>query len=354
MQHLKIFLTFDYELPLGGIVKSYKHSLFDPTDQLLKIAEELKVPIVLFADILSALKFRQWDKENFYTPFLEQLHDAINKGHDVQLHLHPHWLHTTIEDGKFITSEKYALSDFALNEYPENIEGIVEAGCKELSAICRIANPDYACIAYRAGGYNLQPCTDKILTALYNNGIRYDSSISRGYFFRSDLSMVDYRKLVDKAQWILPLDGDLTKDSDKGILEIPIASKAKNFFELPTRFKLKRYQYRAVENRGRQMHTNDQIALKDKLIQLFSTRMLTVDNHTYSEKYLMSILTDHVNRYKNDDLVMCSLIGHPKSMGEYAYQLLRSFVAEVRAKYGSSVEFCTYAGIAKDTIIRNT
>jgi len=349
MTKIKIFLTFDYELPLGGITKSYKHSLFDPTEELLDLADDLKVPIVLFADIISAIKFKSWDKEGFYIPFKNQLSDALKRGHDVQLHLHPHWLHTELINDAFHISKKYSLSDFESYSYPDNIEGIVESGYNTLSEICKATLPSYKCVAFRAGGYCLQPKTDKILTALYQNGIRYDSSISKGYYFKSDVSFVDYRKVIDKPNWILPLNGNLLSESDTGIMEIPIASKPKNIFELPTRFKLKLYKHRAVENRGKQLHTNYKTAFMDKFNQLLASRMLTVDNHTYSDKYLMEILNYNVTLYKKDNtVIMCSLIGHPKSMGYYAHSLLRNFVKNVKDKYGSSVEFCTFSQIDKE------
>jgi hypothetical protein len=347
MGNIKLLLTFDYELPLGGIAKSFRHSLFDPTEKLLELADSMNIPIVLFADILSAVKFKTWDNDGFYMPFKSQLSEALKRGHDVQLHIHPHWLNTKFEDGKFLTSEKYLLSDFESNSYPDNIEGIVELAYKSLSEICIEALPGYKCIAFRAGGYCLQPKTDMILTALYNNGIRFDSSISRGYYFKSDMSFVDFRHIVDKPNWTLPLNGNLLIDADKGIMEIPIASKTKKIFELPTSLKLKLYPNRAVENRGIQIHTNKNIAYKDKFIQLFASRMLTVDNHTYSDKYLMKILDSNLKRYKNSDIAMFSLIGHPKSMGDYSYKLLRNFIKNVTEKYGSSVEFCTFSQIYK-------
>lgn len=353
MTRIKIFLTFDYELPLGGIKKSFKHSLFDPTEKLLDLADDMNVPIVLFADILSAVKFKSWNNDAFFIPFKNQISGALKRGHDVQLHLHPHWLHTKFENGEFLVSEKYSLSDFESNAYPDNIEGIIESGCKTLSEICKEAKPDYKCVAFRAGGYCLQPKTDKIITALYNNGIRYDSSISKGYYFKSDFSFVDYRKTPDKPNWILPLNGNLLSESDNGILEIPIASKFKNVFELPTRFKLKLYKHRVVENRGKQLHTNKNTNIKDKAIQLFASRMLTVDNHTYSDKYLMEILAYNLNCYKKHDVIMCSLIGHPKSMGNYAYTLLRNFINNVTDKYGSSVQFCTFSQLHKETSNKN-
>lgn len=347
MKKIRIFLTFDYELPLGGITQSYKHSLFDPTESLLETAEELKVPLVFFADILSYIKFREWKEQDYTEPFKKQLEKALQSGHDVQLHLHPHWLDSSFAEGKFIPSAKYKLSDFAMNKPFGNIEGIIKTGIQELETICKKAQSNYQCVAFRAGGYNLWPETSVILNSLFKHGIRFDSSICRGYFYKSDTSLVDYRNVPGKANWYLPLNGNLTKEGkeDKGILEIPIAGKPKGVFEMPTAFKLGRYSDRAVENRGKMVHTASNIKLEDKLKQLFSSRMLTVDNHTYSPEYMMKILDYNIRKFGKENEVLFSLIGHPKSMDKYHLHLLASFVQNAREKYGSRLEFVTFRDI---------
>lgn len=344
---IKILLTFDYELPLGGIAQSYSHSLFEPTEKLLEKANELKVPLVFFADILSYIKFREWEEHNYTEPFEKQLEKVLQSGHDVQLHLHPHWLDSNYAEGKLIPSGKFSLSDFADNNPPDNIEGMISTGIQELKAICEKAQSNYQCIAFRAGGYNLWPETSTILNSLFKHGIRFDSSICRGYYYKSDTSLVDYRNIPDKANWYLPLNGDLSKEGkeEKGILEIPIAGKPKGIFEMPTALKLGKYSYRAVENRGKIVHTASNINRKDKLKQLFSSRMLTVDNHTYSPGYMMKILDYNINKYGKEKEVLFSLIGHPKSMGEYHLYLLASFVQNAREKYGNRLEFVTFRDI---------
>lgn len=346
MKKVTIILTFDYELPLGGVKVSYDHSLFNPFDRLLEVIGLLQVPVVFFVDILSLVKFREWNEKNYVDSFTAQIKQMINYGHDVQLHLHPHWLDSNFYNGKIVPSEKYGLGDF-VNGYPKRINEIVEMGITELEEIAKSENKDYSCIAYRAGGYNLEPHTDKILKALYDHGIRFDSSISRGYFFKSDTSLVDYRKVPNFPNWFLSLDGDLTKNAtgEKAIFEIPIASKPKGLFEMPTSFKLKRYTDRAVENRGVMIHTHHKMSKSDKFRQLLSSRMLTVDNHTFSPDYLMKILNYNVSRFQSHDVIYLSLIGHPKSMSEYHYYLLTEFVNRAKDKYGEMLSFATFESV---------
>ncbi len=340
---INVLLTFDYELPLGGIKKSYSHSLFSPAERLLDDVKTLGVPIVLFADILSYIKFEEWGEKTFCDPFKEQIQRALSDGHDVQLHIHPHWLTSSFTDGQFIPSDDFELAGFANENHSDNIEEIVENSINQLSDICSEFNQQYKCVAFRAGGYNLNQETSRIIRALFDAGIRFDSSVSRGYYFSSDISMVDYRKVPDLPNWLLPFDGDLSnRGKSDGILEVPIASKSKSFFELPTRFKLKKYAYRAVENRGRMIHVAHKTGLPQKLQQLLASRMLTVDNHTYSVEYMLSILDYHIRRYKDHNEIYLSLIGHPKSMGDYSFELLKRFVELSREEYRDMINFCTF------------
>lgn len=343
---INLLLTFDYELPLGGIVKSFDHSLFSPTNQLLGHASKLGVPVVLFADILSYMLFKENNVKDYYQAFEEQLKQALIDGHDVQLHLHPHWLETKITEQRFQPSAKFRLSDFSTGS-PHTIRSIIQSGVSELNAICQQVDPNYNCIAYRGGGYNLQPSTREILTELYAAGIRMDSSIAKGYYYASDMSLVDYRDVPNSPNWILSNDGDFSKTGVQGIYEIPIATRSKGIFELPTAVKLKFTKTKAPEARGPMMHTSNATSTKQRINQMMASRMLTIDNYTYSASYLIKIFDDYIRRNKEHDELSFCLIGHPKSMGDHAYMLLEALAKHARKKYNESVHFSTYPEVFK-------
>lgn len=345
MKKLKIFLTFDHELPLGGLNTDYRQAMFAPTNKILELAEEVNVKVTLFTDILCAWRFKEWDNQGYYQPYIEQLRSALLKGHDVQLHLHPHWLTSSYSNGVFTPSNNFCLADFKNTNHPYNIAGIIEKGYSLLQAICRDINPNYRCVAYRAGGYNISPCSNIIFSELYKNGIRFDSSISRGYYFKSALSEIDFSDVPAMPNWTISKDGNYTQNAPEGIMEIPIASKPKNIFEMPTRFKLKKYQSRAPENRGKQIHEGTSAGFKYKIKQALSSRMLSFDNYTYSPAYLMKILDYHIGKYPNFETIMVSAIGHPKSMGNYSLTLMKDFISETRKKYSGKVEFMTYSDL---------
>jgi hypothetical protein len=340
---IKLFLTFDHELPLGGLLTSYHNALFKPTQRVLDTADRLRVKVALFTDILCAYRYREWDYAQFYAPYVQQLQHAIREGHDVQLHIHPHWLTSEYADGTFLPSADFAPADFKDNASFGGIEGIVRLSVDQLSGICLAADASYRCVAYRAGGYNIHPETDAIFGALYRAGIRYDSSMARGYYFKSGLSEVDFCRLPAKPNWIIDPSNLHAVRSGDGILEIPIATIPKTPFEIPTRFKLKRYAHRAVEERGRMIHQDGgKIDLASKIRMFFADRMLSFDNHTFSPDYLMRIFRYHISRYKKADEVMVSVISHPKSMGGYSFELMEKFISAIRESY-PDVEFATFS-----------
>ncbi|MCL2290803.1 MAG: hypothetical protein FWC34_08925 [Bacteroidetes bacterium] len=337
---LNLLLTFDYELPLGGVKNSYDDALFAPTEQLLDLAQQLQIPLVFFVDILSYVKFAEWQEASFCKPFKNQVHKMLQQGHEVQLHIHPHWLDTTFENRTFIPSFKYSLGDFEDVE----IEPIIAQSIQQLHALCQELKPGYQCNAFRAGGCSLHRKAHIILPALYKNGIRYDSSVCKGYFSASSIFKVDFRKTPKKANWFLSEDGDFSKEGETGILEIPVAGKPKSLFEMPTTFKLKKYAERAA-NRGDMLYVNFSKNIINRLNNLLSARMLTVDNYTYNLDYLMQILDYNLKTFAAEKEISLALIAHPKSMGDYAFALLKDFVITMREKYDDTICFNNFNGI---------
>lgn len=344
MRKIKILLSFDYELPLGGINGTYRESLFLPTQHLLDLASELNVPLNFFADVLSVSRFRELNISDYVKDFCNQMQYAAKNGHDVQLHLHPHWLATDVIDGKFIPSPKYGLGDF--NSAAE-IDEIIKKGIEELKTI--VNDPDHKSVAFRAGGYVLSPQSKEILSALWKNGIKIDSSMSPGYFFKSNLSSVDYTTVPKKCNWKVDLNGDFTIDAKEGLFEVPIASKRKSLFEIPTALKLKKYEHRKYKSSGRMIHSAPSpLNASEKFKKYMSTRMLTFDNYTYPLSYNMDILASFIQRAPQGEAVYVSAIGHPKGMGEYALELMTYFVKQCRKKYGDQIEFVTYNQVAEE------
>lgn len=337
---IRLFLTFDHELPLGSLTTTYQKALFEPTEKLFGSAAKNDVPVTLFTDILCARRYQQWDRQGFYEPYSTQLQKAIALGHDVQLHLHPHWLTSGYENGVVNPSMDYSLANFK-NKSGHSIGEIVSNGIELLGEICRKANTQYKVLAFRAGGYNIEPESEDIFAQLAKNGVLYDSSVVLKYYFVSSLSLVDFRKIPSLPNWLIGPDGNFRHPADSGILEISVAAIPKTPFEIPTRFKLKHYADRAPENHGSMLHEGKPGSRIQQLRMLFSARMLTFDNHTLSAGYLMRILDYNVRKFRNFETLNLATCSHPKTMGNYSFLLMERFIELARRKY-PDIEFSTF------------
>jgi len=349
---IKMLLTFDYELPLGGW-KSYDKGLFEPAQRLISLANDLKIPIVLFADICSAIQFKKWDNK-FYSGFTSQIQDALRTGHDVQLHIHPHWIDSKYNDGKLFPSNKFGLSDF-IDDQAITIDQIIKMAFDATEEMCREVDPDYRCIAFRAGGYNVEPESKIILNCLYKSGIKYDSSVIKGLYQKFSFSKIDYRNAPEKNSWKVPVDGPLinTTNQEPYIIEYPISCMPNSLGSVLKRRANKILHKRAIQSR---MYNNSgkgysAVSRKsgwlDKLRMAFNPVVLSFDRDYFDLRDLEKIVDYNVKKFKSEEEVAITLISHPKSMGDYHFGLMESFVSLMKKKYGDNIVFTTYSKLYK-------
>ena len=343
---IRLVLAFDHELSLGG-TDSYERNLFEPTEALMAAAEAIDVPIVLFTDVLCAIKHREWGIARFADEYDAQLSRALRAGHDVQLHLHPHWLTSRWADGRFEPSRHFSLNDFATHSLPYSIEEIVECGVRYLREVCVRADPAYTCNAFRAGGYNIVPSTSRIARALYDNGIRIDSSIIHGFYFRSGLSTVDFRGVPASANWFLPLEGTISQAAASGLFEVPIASAPRNpLNNLPFLARRLVHRKRRHSDGGRSIHDGS-TSVREKLGRLFprSAWTLSFDNYADSGSDVFDIFRRYVDAHAGEPEIVCASVSHPKSMGTHARAIMRDFVERARERFRDDLSFVTFREI---------
>lgn len=342
---LKLILSYDHELPLGELTSSFSDALFNPTNKVLEIANRNNIPVTLFTDILCAKMYKQWDFQNFYVPYQNQIVNALENNHDVQLHIHPHWLTSSYENNSVLPSKDFALSDF-INNGEWSIEKIIKLGISELQSIFEKNNINHKIVAYRAGGYNIEYFSEQIFSALIDNGIHFDSSVVPGYYFVSDVSKIDFRKTPKLNSWKIDKSGNFRVNAYSGITELPITTIKKTIFEIPTKFKLKKYSFRAPVNRGKMIHSNNSLSFGDRLKTLMSHRLLSFDNHTYSINYLLKIVNHNVKKFRNSDEIIITSCSHPKTMGKYAFELMEEFIYKIKKQYPEA-EFTSFSKLHK-------
>ncbi|MBF0610474.1 MAG: hypothetical protein G8345_17240 [Magnetococcales bacterium] len=181
---ITLYYTADYELFMGCNHLSPQQALLEPTADLLEQCEQWQIPLTLFADVACLWRFRQWGEHDFVELAEGQLQQAVATGHDVQLHLHPHWLVAERQGKGFhFPANAYALATMATDEKEcaRHIHALVQQGVDYLQALLRPVKAHYRCTAFRAGGYRLDPRRELLLSILSDHGLQVDSSIIPGY-----------------------------------------------------------------------------------------------------------------------------------------------------------------------------
>ncbi|MBF0419117.1 MAG: hypothetical protein HQL78_03015 [Magnetococcales bacterium] len=222
-----ILPSADYEFYLGQNHLPEHEVLFEPTEQLLNLYESLGLRTTLFCDVACIWRYREWGKESIASQMERQMVDAITRGHDVQAHLHPHWLQTEMINGRYLFAEKdFLLGSLRADLDPcrQIVEQLLTRTVTYLQNLLQPMDPNYRCLAFRAGGYGLQPREKMILAALIQSGFVMDSSIIPGLRHHTSTHQVDFSKVPRQANyWLHPQGGieDPGREGE-GLLEIPI------------------------------------------------------------------------------------------------------------------------------------
>jgi hypothetical protein len=227
---IHFLFSADYELYFGENYVSEREVLIEPTEQLLEACQEEGIAMTLFADVASVWRYRSLGLESDYPSLFEdQLGRAVRQGHDVQLHLHPHWMTSHFDGGHWHVDEtRFNLGDVGEGHSREpdfvTAEELILRGRDYLEGLLRPIAPSYQCIAFRAGGYGIQREEKKLIQALMTAGIKLDSSIVPGMVFESNVNAIDFRRIPSKLNYHIGTRHGIAQEDRSGIFEIPLAA----------------------------------------------------------------------------------------------------------------------------------
>ncbi|MBL3528745.1 MAG: hypothetical protein JMN27_11245 [gamma proteobacterium endosymbiont of Lamellibrachia anaximandri] len=216
-QPAQLILTVDYEV-FGDGSGQPRPCVLGSTERILAIAESRGVPLTLFVE---ALEFAAMEREPACHAQSDavrlQLTEALARGHDLQLHLHPQWWDAKLDPAG---SWQLDLSRWRIGDLPfQEVAGLLEQGKVWLEELGRQQRPDYRCIAFRAGGWCIQPSA-LVLAALSDQGILIDSSVAPGLRNATAGEWSDFRDVPDLPFW--NADQDLAAPVSRGVWEFPI------------------------------------------------------------------------------------------------------------------------------------
>lgn len=230
---LYILYSNDYEFFLGGNYRPEHEVLIAPTERILQTCDEIGVPMTLFADVACFWRYRQTGHEEVVRQVETQLRQAVRCGHDVQTHLHPHWFSTDItSDGSAGRRYRFEPSRFLLGNCASEEDGRLREFCIQqlsrardyLTDLLTPIDPGYRCVAFRAGGYGIQPATETILAALEQTGYRIDSSVVPGMRMDSNVNRIDFTLAPRLGNYRISAESGIWQPASQGLFEIPVAA----------------------------------------------------------------------------------------------------------------------------------
>jgi hypothetical protein len=351
-----IIITLDYELPTAGQGDVRRH-MIDPARALMDVCEGHGAKLTIMVELGELWAFEKSENAGFrehlgYDPAVEirsQLVEAIRRGHDVQLHLHPQWINArwrgTCWDLDYL---HYHLTDFK----DDDMVSILRSGKKDLEVLLHPHCLSYECLGFRAGHWNTQP-SDRYLAALRAAGLKSDTSVFKWGYANNAAAKFDYRYAFSNVHaWYTQVDDINQASLEREIIEVPIASELVRFFSMltPKRIWLARKYLRedlqissAIRNgSGRQSEPQGLIC---KINKLFHWRPRKLDFCKLTAREMLTMVNNLIKQCENQQSLLpipLVMIGHSKWVG--AEKVLGVFLRKVRKRFGEMIQFSTYRG----------
>jgi SAM-dependent methyltransferase len=216
-------MTVDYETwqpQLDGVPLDWEADVFRPTERLLEVFEEAGATLTIFAEMGEYLWLCENRPQTAHR-MEAQWRELVQRGHDVQLHLHPNWLpdmNPEVVDGKW----RWDMDRTRAADYPGDLTAAIARCRVALERAIRPVAPDYRVTSFRAGTYEAQPF-DRLCDALVANRIEHDSSVVPGD--NRPGRHYDYRHaLSDHQPWFASrYDPQLEAPrAERQIIELPV------------------------------------------------------------------------------------------------------------------------------------
>lgn len=361
---IHILYSADYELYLGGLCLPEEEVLIHPTEHLLATCDRLGIPLTLFADMACLWRYRELGLDHFPTRAETQLQNATQRGHDVQTHLHPHWAFTRFEGQHFHFNNKHYLLGTVDPDPAVRLaltKTWLQRAANSLTQLIAPLVPSYQCVAFRAGGYGLQPDTPMILKALQETGYRIDSSIIPGARMTTNVQQVDFTQLPTLPNYWLSEQQGLSYPAPPGtgLFEIPMAAcpltrRDRLILQTPEAARQSWAILRGIPPtppRGHPCNTPSSTPLPGtrwhhaywRAQALMNVNFLRLELGT-NPKTLLTCVRRYLEKYykSSDETIFFALNCHPKGIHQTHLDTLASFHAALTRHYQHDIQAITF------------
>lgn len=316
---MKILLTLDYELFLGSRTGSIDKCLIQPMDTFLEKTNEYGAKFTIFVDATFLYKLKEYS--NVYQDLVPEYQKVTNHikslhslGHDIQLHIHPHWFYSKYNGTEWILDHNhYKLCDLPLSEAEDIF-------VKSKTLLEEIVGKKLT--AFRAGGFSTQP--SNIIKHLFDlTGVKIDSSVCPGNTYDSPQQKYDYSDVPNKD--IYYFNDDICVESkERRFVELPITTHRVSplfYWKLAFARLTKQQKHNLLADGQSVKTTSDSIV---KRLTHYVLDMATIDG------IKISCLKHAYKQQKNKNAEYMCVLGHPKLATIYSIENLEKFCKMIR------------------------
>ena len=336
-----ICLTVDHEIFGNGGGDVRRHML-EPTERMARICEKFGMPLTVFFEAEEYLAFGR-EREVLrvawgYDPGAEsreQAIDLIKRGHDLQLHLHPEWLGSRFEAGRWIVKPEQPTVD-SLFKTQEEVSGYIGGRKAVIDEFYQAAGSSRRVTAYRCGAFCAQPGR-KLLRALAEHGIVIDSSAVKGMVRNDEHVHLDFTGVPkDRRHWRVSADVAV-EDSSGPLVEIPIYSlMGRRVQQLTPRRLMAKFSGNIPKEKQREMVSQLGMGRSPSSVLRFLAQRFPIklDFHNMSSGQMLRWI-HNAPPVPDGDLDVIVLIGHSKEHRDD--ENFERFLAGVAADPGMEV-----------------
>lgn len=318
------FITLDYELFMGKLTGTPEKCLVEPMEQLMNMVDKYNVKMNVFVDTAYLLQLRKLKDshpqlQHDYDMVVHNIKQIDQKGHAIQLHLHPQWCYSQYDGDKWVLDvDHYKLSDMSISEQ----KNLINDGIELLNSLV-----SRKITAFRAGGYSVENFSELYDTFL-EGGITADSSAMHGGYRRGKYHSYDYRKIPNKTSYNV-LKDIKTESPDGKMKEYPISTIDTIGFIYLIKKRIMAKKNNEITGSLIRWGDGQSIGLPGGRIKVLFTKLSMLFNSNPIQASMddclsiEDVLKYSKRHYTGDDFV---IIGHPKTFSPHVINLLEHFI----------------------------
>lgn len=347
---LNLIFTNDWEL-FGDGSGDYRTIQEQPLRELLSTFKTHGARLTVFAEV-----GQQWAHRDLGQSWASEIADrwdadlknCVREGHDVQLHLHPTWTGARYREGRWqLDFSRWALASLPAYEIRE----VIRRGRETLEGLLRSENPEYRCLAFRAGAFCIQP-EAKTMESIREGGILCDSSVVPGL---SDGVFFDFSHASNESgsYWADP--AEVCRRLQDGVLEFPVHTRRewespllRKIFPLVADAEFKSWLEKKRERLARiypsEEHAHAKAAARDpyrklrRLAGVLMRRRAVVLDYDEISPVKFVEMVEQATVGAKDDLTLVAL-GHAKTIPNCGN--VDRILEKLKCRFGSAIAFPT-------------